>query len=144
MKNKKIAIYIVFSAMGAALCAAGLLIKLAPDAQGILLTLPNVCVGVGAGVFGGSLSTAITNYRIRKNPQKAKQIEIEEKDERNRAVSCRAKAKAYDVMRFVLGAVVLTFALMEVEMYVVLTLVAVYLLLVGVNTYCLVKYQKEM
>lgn len=136
---------IIFCVLGAAIFAAGLvLIILMPDAKGILMTLPYICIGVGAGVFGGSLGTAIKNYQLNKDPKAAKQMEIEQKDERNQAISCKAKAKAYDLLFYVLGAVTIAFALMNEEIYITLTLVFVELLAVGARLYYFVKYQKEM
>jgi hypothetical protein len=120
------------------------LIKLLPDVDGILKTFPYICVGLGSGLLGSNLGTAIKNRVALKNPQIAKQVEIEEKDERNRAISDRAKAKAYELMLYTYSAILLAFALMGVELYVVLTLVAVYLFIVSTNAYYLIKYHKEM
>ncbi|MBN7773530.1 hypothetical protein [Clostridium aminobutyricum] len=145
MKQYKIVRYIVFAIIGFVIFGTGLvLIKLLPDADGILKTLPYICVGLGSGLLGGNLGTAIKNRAALKNPQIAKQVEIEEKDERNRAISNRAKANAYDLMIYTYSAILLAFALMGVELYVVLTLVAVYLFIISANAYYLNKYHKEM
>ena len=145
MKQYKVGRYIFLSAIGFVIFIAGLvLIKLLPEAGGILKTLPYLCIGIGAGIFGGNLGTAIKNKTALKNPQVAKQIEVEQKDERNQAISDKAKARAYDLMIYVYAAVLLAFALMQVDMYVILTLVAVYLFFVLTNVYYLIKYHKEM
>ncbi len=70
-------------------------------------------------------------------------MEIELKDERNIAIGQKAKAKAYDLMLFVYGALLLAFVLMRVELYILLALVAAYLLL-AFMIYYINKYQKEM
>lgn len=54
-------------------------------------------------------------------------MEIEENDERNINIGNRAKAKAYDMMIFVFGALMLSLALMNVDLMVVLMLVCCYL-----------------
>ena len=145
MKQYKVGRYVFLSAIGFVIFIAGLvLIKLLPGADGILKTLPYLCVGVGAGIFGGNLGTAIKNKVMLKNPESAKQIEIEQKDERNQAISNKAKARAYDLMIYVYAAILLAFALMQIDMYVILTLVAVYLFFVFINVYYLTKYHKEM
>lgn len=145
MKQYKVGRYIVLSVIGLVILGTGLaLVKLLPDADGILKTLPYICLGVGAGIFGGNLGMAIGNRIALQNPQIAKQAEIEEKDERNRAISDKAKARTYDLMIFVYAAILLTFALMQVDMYVILTLVAVYLFFIFSNVYYLTKYHKEM
>jgi len=145
MKNNSIGKYIVLSAIGLTVLVAGLVLaKSLSDAQGIMQTLPYICVVIGAGIFGGNLGTAIKNYSLKKNPQIAKQIEIEEKDERNNAIMSRAKAKAYDLMLMVFGALILAFALMQVDMSIVLAFVIAYLFIVSSNVYYFCKYQKEM
>lgn len=145
MKQYRVGRYIVLSIIGFVIFGAGLvLLKLLPDTDGILKTLPYICVGVGAGVFGGNIGTVIQIKIALKNPQVAKQAEIEEKDERNRAISNKAKAKTYDLMIFVYTAMLFTFALMAIDMYVILTLVGVYLFFISSYVYYLTKYHKIM
>lgn len=145
MKQYNVSRYVFLSISGFVIFGAGLaLVKLLPEAEGILKTLPYLCVGVGAGVFGGNLGMAINNKTVLKNPEVAKQKEIEQNDERNQTISNMAKARAYDLMIYVYAAILLAFALIQVDMYVVLTLVAVYLFFVFTNVYYLNKYHKEM
>lgn len=145
MKQYKIIRYIIFAIIGFIIFGTGLvLIKLLPDVDSIIKTLLYICVGLGSGLIGGNLGMAIKNRGYLKNSQIAKQAEIEEKDERNRTISNMAKAKAYELMLYTYSAILLAFALMGVEMYIVLTLVAVYLFIVSVNAYYLNKYHKEM
>ena len=83
-------------------------------------------------------------WALRKHPELERQMQIEKDDERNVAISNRAKAKAYDGMLFVLAALMVSFALMGADMAVVLLLVFAYLFIVGEFIYYLNKYQKEM
>ena len=71
-------------------------------------------------------------------------MEIDKNDERNIAIANQAKAKAYDIMLYVFGALMVAFALMSVDMVAVLLLVAAYLFVVGFFIYYLNKYHKEM
>ena len=122
MKRNKSRTYALLSAVGFILFAAGLvLIKFSQNVEGILRTLPYICVGIGAGVFGHNLGELMKNLAVRKDPQAARQIEIEAKDERNIAISNKAKAKAYDFMLTIFSALMLVFAIMQVEIYVILT-----------------------
>ena len=128
MKQYKVGRHFFLAAMGLIVFLAGLvLIKTAKDAEGIMITLPYICVGLGSGIFGGNIGTALKNKAMLKNPQAARQFEREQKDERNQVISNKSKARVYDLMIFVYAAVVLAFALMQVEIYVTMTLVAVYL-----------------
>lgn len=145
MKQYKVGRYVFLSVLGAVLFIVGLvLLLLLPDAEGILKTLPFVCVGVGAGIFGGNFSSAMRNRAINKNPQLAKQAEIEAKDERNYMIRNKAKASAYNLMIFVYAAILLAFTLMQVEAYIILTLVGAYLFFIFSYVYYLSKYYKEM
>ena len=145
MKQYKVGRYVFLSAIGLVILGTGLvLIELLPEADGILETLPYLCIGVGAGIFGGNLGTAIKNKAALKNPQAVKQMEVEQKDERNQAISHKAKARTYDLMLYVYAAILLAFTLMQVDLYVILTLVTVYLFFVFTNVYYLTKYHKEM
>lgn len=145
MKRNKLGRCVVFSIIGFLVCAAGLvLIKAIPGAQGVMRTLPYVCVGIGTGVFGQNLGSVISILALRKDPQSAKRVEIETKDERNTVIRDKAKAKAYDLMVMVFGALMLVFALMQVDMYLVLAFVIAYLFVVFSGVYYMSKYQKEM
>ena len=111
---------------------------------GLLLTLPYVCIGIGSGLFGQGVAGVIERYVYKKYPKQQKLKEIEVNDERNREISTRAKAKAYDAMVFVFGALMISFALMNVEVAVVLLLVFAYLFGVGIGIYYRIKLEKEL
>ena len=81
---------------------------------------------------------------MKNNPAAAKQLEIDKKDERNLAIANRAKAKAYDMMIFVFGALITALALMNVDLTVVVFLVCAYLFILVYNSYYRFKYYKEM
>lgn len=137
--------YLLFAALGAALLAAGfLLMKAAPGGERLPNALPYLCVGIGTGVFGQNLGELMRNLAVKSDPRAAKQIEIEVKDERNVAIGNRAKAKAYDLMLMVFGALLLTFALMQVQLSVILISVAAYLFIVFSQVFYGWKYRKEM
>lgn len=145
MERNRNRMHALFSAVGLILFTTGLvLIKFSQDAEGILRTLPYICIGIGTGIFGHSIGELMRNLAMRKDPQAAKQIEIETKDERNIAIGNKAKAKAYDLMLMIFGALMLALALMQVEIYVILAFVAAYLFIVFICVYYLWKYQKEM
>ena len=86
----------------------------------------------------------MSRLALRKSPDLEKQLEIEEKDERNIAIRCHAKGKAFDLMVYVFSALLISFAIMGVDFAAVLLLVFAYLLVIGSFVYHLVKYEKEM
>ena len=142
---KKTGFNYLIALLGLLLLGAGLLmIKLISEPQGILLPLQYVLVGVGCGVFGSGIGNIVNNRVMRKNPDIKKKEEIEIRDERNIAVRNSAKAKAYDIMVFVFSALMLAFALMQVEVAPILMLVFAYLFVIGARIYYQVKFNKEM
>lgn len=145
MKNKKVGSYIVVTLIGIAILVFGAIMgKANRDAQGILQTYPYICIGIGYGIFGHGLSIVFTLLSLKNNPEKAKEYEINEKDERLNTIRDKAKAKAYDIMVVVLGIFILTLALMNVDLTIILAIIAVYLFVVLTNIYFIGKYNKEM
>ena len=131
--------------LGLLLLAGGLfLVKSTAAFQGSLSALPYVFIGEGSGLFGHGMGSIISNRAIRNNPELKKRQDIEKNDERNIAIANRAKGKAFDMMTFVFGALMVSFALMEVDMVPLLLLVFAYLLVHGFSIYYRIKLDKEM
>ena len=107
-------------------------------------TAPYLCIGLGCGVFGQGLGELLTRRSEKGHPELARQREIEENDERNIALRDKAQAKAYRIMLPVFGALFMAFGLMQVELRVILLLVAAYLYICACSVYYSEKYRKEM
>ncbi len=145
MKSNNVGKYRGLSILGFLILAAGLFLVLwLPEEKTIFSAVPFVMIGVGAGIFGGSFGSLIKIKLLQGDPRAARQMEIDSQDERNIAINNRAKAKAYDLMMMVYGALLLAFALMQVEAYLLLALVAVYLFVICAMVYFSHKYNKEM
>lgn len=135
----------VIAALGIALLLCGFyLLKSAEKPDGFLIPLPYLCIGFGCGLFGHGTGNLIASRAIGRDPSAQKQMEIEKNDERNVAICNRAKSKAYDIMTFVFGALMVSFALMSVEPAIVLLLVFSYLFVQGCAIDYRVKYEKEI
>ncbi|MBH5319403.1 hypothetical protein I6N90_16515 [Paenibacillus sp. GSMTC-2017] len=131
--------------VGVGLLAGGVyFIKTIEDPQGMLRALPYICVGLGCVIFGHSIGEIIIRSAMNSNPAAAKQLEIDKNDERNLAIANRAKAKAYDMMIFVFGALILAISLMGIDLIVLLLLVFAYMFILGYNSYYRYNYFKEM
>lgn len=131
--------------IGLLLLASGLyLIKVNHDPQGLMRALPYVFVGIGCGLFGHGLGDIISEQAIRSDPEIQRKLKIEANDERNIAIANRAKGKAFDMMTFIFGALMLSFALMGIDMTAVLLLVFAYLFVHGLALYYRFKFDKEM
>lgn len=131
--------------VGLLLFGTGLyLVKLFPMPSGVMRSLPYVCIGIGSGIFGHGMGNVIGRKALKDNPQAMKQMKIDKNDERNIAIANRAKAKAYDMMVFVYGALMVSLSLMNVNLAAVLLLVCAYLFVVGYSVYYRFKFDREM
>lgn len=131
--------------IGLLMTAAGLyFVKEISEPEGVMLALPYVLIGIGCGAFGSGTGNIIRAKAIGNRPELKKRIEIEENDERNILISNQAKAKAYDLMIFVFGALLLSFAFMGMNLIPVLMLVFAYLFVVFSSIYYRSKYEKRM
>jgi hypothetical protein len=120
------------------------LLKTEVVSEGVFKALPYICIGFGCGIFGQGMGNIIGARALKNDPNRKKEIEIEQKDERNVTIANRAKAKAFDMMIFVFGALLVTFALMGVDLVVILLLAFTYLFIVFYSVYFRSKYEKEM
>ena len=142
---KKSSVDYMMVVIGILLAGFGLyLVKAVESPEGIMLALPYVCIGIGCGIFGHGMGNSVTNRVMDKNPERKEQLEIEKNDERNITIGNQAKAKAFDMMTFVFGALMLCFALMNVELVAILLLVFAYLFVQGYGIYYRYKCDKEM
>ena len=115
-KTKELLITLV----GVVLIGVGFyLVKTVDNSQGIMKTLPYLCIGLGCGLFGNGIGDFVSKKTIEKNPKLAKQVEIDTKDERNVMIGNMAKAKGFDIMLYIYSALLLTFALMGISFNVI-------------------------
>lgn len=134
---------IVFVVVGLILATVGfVMLRSMPEAWGG--PLPYLCLGVGAGAFGWGSGELLKQRALQGDPALERQLEIEVRDERNVALANRAKARAFDAMLYVFGALMLAFALMKADLTLILLLVGAYLLVVGLSVYYYIRYNQEM
>lgn len=133
---------VLLTGVGMMLLAAGIIL-LKSDPQ-FVKSLPYLCIGLGAGVFGHGLGELISRRTVKNNPEIQKQMQIDQQDERNQMIANKAKGKAYDAMLYVFGALMVTYALMNADLFVILSFVIAYLCVVGISIYYRLKFDKEM
>ena len=133
---------ILFVIGGILLAAAGLfMLRLMPSlGRAAALSLP----GRRNRRFGWGGGELLKQRAMKGEPELQKRMDIEANDERNVALANRAKARAYDCMLYVFGALMLSFVLMDVDLTAILLLVGAYLLVVGISVYYYVRFDKEM
>lgn len=136
---KKIKSYLI-TIIGVVLFMTGLyLIKTVFNPQGVMLALPYLCIGVGCGMFGHGLGDILNRIALKKNPDLAKQKEINEKDERNIMIGNMAKARGYNMMTYVFAALLVAYALMGVSFSIIIPFVIAYLF---VHFYAIFQHNK--
>lgn len=135
----------IITVLGIFILGLGLfLVKTNPDSHGIMKALPYICIGLGCGTFGHGMGNIISKKALKNNPAMQKQLEIDKNDERNVTIGNFAKAKAYDMMIYIFGALLLSYALMGIDMIAVLLLVFAYLFVIIYGLHYRFKYDKEM
>lgn len=103
-----------------------------------------VLLGLGCGIFGGGTGGVLSDWAVKKDPEAARLVQIAEKDERNVLLADQAKARAFDGMLSIFGALMLVFVLMQVELRGILLLVAAYLTTVGIFVVQRVRLEKML
>lgn len=134
--SKKKSINTILLILGVVLIGASFII---PEKK-----LSGLAIGIGAGLFGASLSGLFVNRLEKKNPEFAKQNEIELKDERNTMIRYRAKAMAGDITQWIIIAIAFITIIIEAPLWVTLSIVGLFLLHTALGFYFMSKYQKEM
>ncbi|MFA6648117.1 MAG: hypothetical protein WCS32_05715 [Candidatus Izemoplasmatales bacterium] len=100
--------------MGIAVFVIGVLLKLVlPENEGIQDTLLGVLSGFGGGIIGVGVVNILLKKLLEKNPEKAKQYEINEKDERNITLREKSGYATWYSTLFILSAVSMTFVILD-------------------------------
>lgn len=145
MNTGKKANYVWLTVAGIAIVIVGfILMKDYATSTGVMQVLPFVCIGVGCGCFGLGAGGLLRARVLKNDPELAFELEVEMNDERRIAIANAAKARAYDVMSYLFSALIICFGLMQVELAVILLLVAAFLFVEGVAIYQMVKLEKKM
>ena len=139
MKSQKVNYAVI--ALGVLLLAGGLILTAAHRGTKVL---PYLGIGLGCGLFGHGMGAVLAARARRADPERFRQMDVEKKDERNVVLAAAAKAKAFDLMTFVFGALLIAFAFMGVETAPLLLLVFAYLFVHGSGIYYRAKLEKEM
>lgn len=140
---KKYKNYLI-AAVGLIMIVGGSALSNIPFFQEALKGLPYGLIGVGCGAFGYGFGELYTKHFYKKYPDIEHQNEIIKKDERNIALGNAAKAKAFNIMTYVFGAVILAFASMGISLEIVITLVVVYLFIQIYAVYNRISLEKKL
>ena len=131
-------------------CAVLLALSLVLLAAALLLRgrLPGswsgVLIGLGAGIFGASLSGLLMRRWESRNPEFAKQNEIDSRDERTTAIRSLAKARAGDVTQWCVMGIAWLSIPAGAPLWLTLAAVGVFLLYSVLSLVFMIRLEKEM
>lgn len=108
-----------------------------------LKSLDGVCIGIGAGLFGMSLSNLWMGNFYKKHPEDMKEAEIEAKDERNIFIRNKAKAVSGDIIHWMIIGLAYLSIVAEVPLWITISIIGVFILKSVLDFYFMCKYQKE-
>ena len=136
---KKKSYYICFLIIGLALLAASCFFR-GEEVKAVA----GILLGIGAGLVGMSFANLYMKHYEDKHPEIKKQNEIDYKDERNASIRNKAKAKAGDIIQWLIIGMVYILIIIDAPLWVSLIPVGIFLLYHILGTYYMSKYQKEM
>lgn len=135
----------LITGIGLVLLVIGLLwTKRLVGSNTIATTLPYLAIGFGCIIFGYGMGNIVTKKTLQAYPEVERQMAIEKNDERNIAIANRAKSKAFDIMTYIFGALIVSFVFMGTDLVATLLLVFAYLFVEGYGIYYRNKYEHEM
>jgi len=133
--------WIFASLLIAGLALIGLSFLFLTEAQ---KAIQGIMLGIGTGLMGMSISNLGIIRQMEKNPELAKQADIESKDERNIMISAKAKAASADITRWFIIALAFVMILIDAPLWTTLCVISVFLLYHVLALVFMVRYQKEM
>lgn len=127
--------------MGILIFVIGLLLKfLIPETNG---SWQSVITGFGAGIVGVGIAGIFRQKMIEKDPKKAKQYEIAEKDERNIRLREKAGYATWYITLFMLGILSLVFVMLDYKLQSFLTIGVLFIHIISLFVYIII-YNKKL
>jgi len=144
MRNQKYSTEALKCAIGVVLIIAAILLAILYTLPyGAMQALPFVLGGMGIVAFIGGIAGALSVRLMKKDPNFAKEV-TDFFDERAIAIENKAKAKAGDFTAFLLWALIIFLAVMQVELLIIIVFVGVMLVRMFVLHYFIRRYTKQM
>lgn len=138
--TKKAVVYTVLTVLGLAMVLASIFIFGDAEPKEVF----GIMIGIGAGLFGMSVSGLAAIRYEKAHPDMARQSRIEQKDERNVMIRGKAKARLADIVQWLILAMAYVMIVIDAPLWVTLAQVAVFLAYRVLGIYYARRYQKEM
>ena len=144
MRNLKPTYSIIYSLVGAAMIALAIVLAIFYTVpQEVMPALPIVVGAIGLVQLFTGINSAVVIRMKGKNAKLEKELSDFE-DERAAAIDLKSKAKTNNFTNFLLPALLLFLAAMDVQLIIILGFVGAMLLRIIVSIYYAHKYNKEM
>ena len=106
--------------------------------------VPFFLIGIGCTLFGKGVGEVVSDKAMNKDLELKRQMEIEVNDERNRVIEYKAKARGFDVMTYAFAALMISLALIKIDIWAVVLVVITYLAVEIYSVYYRMQLEKEM
>lgn len=90
----------IMAIFGVIILSVGVIILVVGPSSVIWDRISSLCTGLGFGSICGGLGGLYAVRKLKKDPVKFKQIEVERKDERNKFIKYQAKAKSGEIINW--------------------------------------------
>lgn len=138
---KKKLVYIIMMIICILATAVGFLLRLTPISY---RPLEGFLIGIGMGCFFATLCHYLSIISEEKNPKVKRENEINLSDERNIMLRNHAKAKAGDIVQWIMIIVAMISILFDAPMYFTGIMVLIYIIKATLDLYFIGYYAKRM
>ena len=140
--KKQLKPYIFY--VGIVIFAIGLLLNfIVAESDGISQSLTSVLIGLGAGITGGGVAGILLKKTLKNNPEKVKEYEIAEKDERNVRLREKAGYSAWYISVFMLAILSLIFLIFDYKLPCFITIGALFVQILSLFVFIYI-YNKRL
>lgn len=117
----------LLSAFGVIILLVEVVILILGPSNDVLDRISDLCTGLGVGSICGGLGGLYGIRKLKKDPVKFKQIEVERKDERNKFIKYQAKAKSGEIINWLVIIIAYVCIAMNSPSWITFSLLAIFI-----------------
>lgn len=128
---------------GVIILIVGLIILVVGPSSDVWDRASSLCTGLGFGAICGGLGGLYGIRKLRKDPAKFKQIEVERKDERNTFIKCKAKAMSGEIINWMVIIIAYICIIMNAPYWTTMSLLLIFILKYIIQILLVNQYAKK-